>query len=61
MILIGCDIGYTRLGRLEITSQWCGYKRTGGLTSSDTSQAYVQGFELASSNISTPSMNCYST
>ena len=36
---------------LEGSPWWCGCRRAGGLTSSDTSQAQNQGFELTHPNI----------
>ena len=36
---------------LESLLWWCGYRRAGRLTSPDSTQAQMQGFELAHSDI----------
>lgn len=36
---------------LESSPGWCGYRRAGRLTSSDISQARIQGFELIHPNL----------
>lgn len=50
-LLVAGGIICTSQGRAGELAQWSSYRKAGGMTISDISQAQMQGFELAHPNI----------